>query len=249
MNRFFVSQEDINDSIVTIKGDDIKHIKNVLRLKENDKISVCDNQDNEYIVKLDNILNEEVTGTIIEEVDIRRESNINITLYQGFAKGSKMDMIIQKATELGVKRIVPIITDRAIVKINDKKKEDKKIDRFNKIAMEASKQSKRGTVPEVSNILSLDKAIKEIQENGSFTIVPYEDENQVGVKDFIKDVKNRDINIIIGPEGGFEETEISQLKSINSKIVSLGPRILRTETAGFTAIAIVMYELGDIGVV
>lgn len=249
MNRFFVSDNDIKDNIVTIKGDDIKHIKNVLRLKENDKISVCDNKDNEYIVEINSISSEGVLGKIIEKVDIIRESNINITLYQGLPKGSKMDMIIQKATELGVKNIVPIITDRTIVKIKDRKKEEKKIDRFRKIALEAAKQSKRGVVPEISSIISIDDAIREIKENGSFTIVPYEDENKLGIKDFIKNVDNKNINIIIGPEGGFSEKEISNLKEIDSKIISLGPRILRTETAGFTTIAIIMYELGDIGVV
>lgn len=249
MNRFFVSKEDIDDDIVTIKGDDIKHIKNVLRLKENDEISVCDNNDNEYIVKLDSISNEAVKGSIVERTNIIRESNVNITLYQGFPKASKMDMIIQKATELGVKRIVPVITDRTIVKIKDKKKENKKIERFKKIAIEASKQCKRGTIPEVTTVMSVDMIVDEIKKNESFTIVPYEDENKLGIKNFIGEVKNKDINIIIGPEGGFTEIEISKFKDINSKIISLGPRILRTETAGFTAIAIVMYELGDIGVV
>lgn len=249
MNRFFVSKEDIDDYIVTIKGDDIKHIKNVLRLKENDEISVCDNNDNDYIVKLDSISNEAVKGTIVERINIIRESNINITLYQGFPKSSKMDMIIQKATELGVKKIVPVITDRTIVKIKDKKKENKKIERFKKIAIEASKQCKRGTIPEITSVMSVDMIVDEIKKNESFTIVPYEDENKLGLKNFIGEVKNKDINIIIGPEGGFTESEISKFKDINSKIISLGPRILRTETAGFTAIAIIMYELGDIGVV
>ncbi|MBS4535567.1 16S rRNA (uracil(1498)-N(3))-methyltransferase [Clostridium sp. D2Q-14] len=249
MNRFFVSKKDIENDIVTIKSDDVKHIKNVLRLKKSDEISVCDNTDNEYIVKIINITNEEVKGNIIKEINIKRESNINITLYQGFPKSSKMDMIIQKATELGVKKIVPVITDRTIVKIKDQKKENKKIDRFKKIAIEASKQSKRGIIPEVTSIMSIDEVIEEIDKNSSFTIVPYEDENKLGIKSFICEVENKNINIIIGPEGGFTEREISKLKNIDSRIVSLGPRILRTETAGLTTIAIIMYELGDIGVV
>ncbi|MGO3167788.1 16S rRNA (uracil(1498)-N(3))-methyltransferase [Senegalia sp. (in: firmicutes)] len=248
MNRFFVNIDNIKDENIIIDNkDDLKHIKNVLRLKENEKIEISDGLDNEYIVQIKNITDEFIETLILEKTDIKRESNINITLYQGYPKSSKMEFIIQKATELGVKRIVPIITDRTIVKINNNKKEEKKLERFEKIAFEAAKQSKRGIIPEVPQIMSLESAVKEMQKNNSFIIVPYENENKIYIKEVLKKTKEKDISIIIGPEGGFSESEIKKLQEIGASIVSLGPRILRTETAGLTLISIIMYQLGDVG--
>ncbi|MGO1370020.1 16S rRNA (uracil(1498)-N(3))-methyltransferase [Senegalia sp. (in: firmicutes)] len=248
MNRFFVNIDNIKDENIIIDNkDDLKHMKNVLRLKENEKIEISDGLDNEYIVQIKNITDEFIETLILEKTDIKRESNINITLYQGYPKSSKMEFIIQKATELGVKRIVPIITDRTIVKINNNKKEEKKLERFEKIAFEAAKQSKRGIIPEVPQIMSLESAVKEMQKNNSFIIVPYENENKIYIKEVLKKTKEKDISIIIGPEGGFSESEIKKLQEIGASIVSLGPRILRTETAGLTLISIIMYQLGDVG--
>ncbi|MGO1372271.1 MAG: 16S rRNA (uracil(1498)-N(3))-methyltransferase [Senegalia sp. (in: firmicutes)] len=248
MNRFFVNIDNIKDENIIIDNkDDLKHIKNVLRLKENEKIEISDGLDNEYIVQIKNITDEFIETLILEKTDIKRESNINITLYQGYPKSSKMEFIIQKATELGVKRIVPIITDRTIVKINNNKKEEKKLERFEKIAFEAAKQSKRGIIPEVPQIMNLESAVKEMQKNNSFIIVPYENENKIYIKEVLKKTKEKDISIIIGPEGGFSESEIKKLQEIGASIVSLGPRILRTETAGLTLISIIMYQLGDVG--
>lgn len=250
MNRFFVSNDNSNDNNIIIENkDDLKHIKNVLRLKENDKIEISDGNDNEYIVQIKNITDEFIKTSILEKRDIKRESDINITLYQGYPKSSKMEIIIQKATELGVKKIVPVITDRTIVKINNKKKEEKKLERFEKIAFEAAKQSKRGIIPEISHIMNLEEAKKEMKNNNSFIIVPYEDENKTGIKEILTTTKEKDISIIIGPEGGFSKKEIENLKQIGGNIVSLGPRILRTETAGLALISIIMYQLGDVGVI
>ncbi|WP_130806615.1 16S rRNA (uracil(1498)-N(3))-methyltransferase [Senegalia massiliensis] len=250
MNRFFVSKDMIDgNSIIIQDKDDIKHIKNVLRLKENDKIEISDGNDSEYIVKIDNITNEYIKTTIVEKNNIKRESDINITLYQGFPKSSKMDIIIQKVTELGVKKIVPIITDRTVVKINNKKKEEKKLERFKKIVVEASKQSKRGIIPEVSEVINLNQVIENMKITNDFLIVPYESENEIGIKDVLSKKKEKDISIIIGPEGGFSKEEINKLQNIGANIVSLGPRILRTETAGIALISMIMYELGDVGVI
>ena len=157
-----------------------------------------------------------------------------------------MDLIIQKATELGVKEIIPVITNRTIVKINDKNKENKKIDRWQKIALEASKQCRRGVVPKISEIITFDEMLLRLNAEENI-IVPYENEKSITMKNILKNVSGNSINIIIGPEGGFEDLEIEKLSEIKSSIVTLGPRILRTETAGFTAISIAMYELGDLG--
>lgn len=246
MHRFFINKDSIINDEIVIKDDEVKHIKNSLRLNEDDIITVCDGEKKEYKVKISEISNDYVKGIIIDDYIIKSESNIDIVLYQGLPKSSKMDLIIQKCTELGVTKIVPVITSRTVVKISDKKKEHKKVERWTKIAKEASKQSKRGKIPNVEDIISFSEMLNNLcnEEN---IIVPYENENKTGIKQILKKTKGRKINIIIGPEGGFEEEEINELKKLNAKIVTLGPRILRTETAGFTAITIVMYELGDLG--
>ncbi len=248
MHRFIVDDSKISGRIITIENEDVNHIKNVLRLNLEDNILICNGENKEYKVQIKSISNNIIKGLIIEENNLNTEPPIHITLYQSLPKSSKMDLIIQKTTELGVKKIVPIITKRTIVKINSNKKEKKKIERWKKISREAVKQCKRGKVPQIDRIVSFDEMINDLSE-GENIIVPYESENKVGLKEILNDTNIDKINIVIGPEGGFEESEIDQLRNINAHIVSLGPRILRTETAGFTAISIVMYELGDIGVI
>ncbi len=248
MNRFFTNKENINDSMVTLDGEDVKHIKNVLRLNKGDKIVVCDGHVWEYTVELESLEDNQINGTIIHKEMSKQEPPIDIILYQSLPKGTKMDLIIQKATELGVKEIIPVITQRTIVKLDNQKKEQKKLERWNRIALEAAKQSKRGRVPTVSNILNFKESLNLLKDE-DFVIVPYEDECKIGAKEILKKCKTKRINIVIGSEGGFEEDEVLMLKEIGAYIISLGPRILRTETAGFTAISIALYELGDLGVI
>ncbi len=247
MHRFFISKDKIINNNVIINGKDVNHIRNVLRLKCDDTIVVCDSNGNEYIVEIIDIQKEEVKGKIIKTKAIIREAPIDIVLYQGLPKSSKMDLIVQKATELGAIQIVPVITARTVVKIKDKAKENKKIARWNKIAGESAKQARRGMIPKITELLSFDTMITNLKDEDNI-IVPYEDEQKTGIKDIVKQIEGNKINIIIGPEGGFEKEEIFKLKGIGSNIVSLGPRILRTETAGFAVISMLMYELGDMGV-
>ena len=184
---------------------------------------------------------------IIKKLEINNESNIEIHLFQGLPKSSKMDLIVQKATELGVKEITPIITERVIVK--NEIGEFKKIDRYMRIALEACKQSKRSIIPDIKTPLEFDGLLTKLKEM-DLILVPYENEEGYGIKNVIKDITEKDIKkigIIIGPEGGFEESEINILKELGAYIITLGPRILRTETAGFVCISLIMYELGDLG--
>lgn len=248
MHRFFVDTRNINENTIEIDREDVKHIVNVLRLEAGEEIEVCDKLGTDYKCKIVEANKESVICKIIESYRSRGESEIEITLFQGLPKSTKMDLIVQKSTELGVKRIVPLVTSRSIVKINDRKKEDKKIERWTKIAEEAAKQSKRGIIPEISPIMAFAEMLEHLREE-AMVIVPYESEENIGIKSVIKDCKYKKINIIIGPEGGFAEGEIESLKDMNSHIVTLGPRILRTETAGFTTISVVLYELGDLGVI
>lgn len=248
MNRFFTHKYNIQDDIAAIVGEDVKHIKNVLRLDEGDYIIVCDCEGSDYKVKITKVENDKVVGIVEESYKSKGEPPIDIILYQGIPKSNKMELIIQKAVELGVAEIQPVIMDRTVVKIKDKNKENKKLDRWNKIALEASKQSHRGKIPKVNNVITFDEMTRDLKGSNNI-LVPYEGEKDFNLKTVLSNYSEKTIRIVIGPEGGFDEGEIKILKNINADIVTLGPRILRTETAGFTTIAIVMYELGDLGVI
>lgn len=246
MHKFFVEPQYIVDNVATIRGDDAKHIYKVLRLLVNDEISINNCLGEEYIGNIINLSKDKVEVKIMQKLDINNESLLNITLFQGMPKSSKMDMIIQKNTEIGVKRIVPIITERVVVKADLNK--FKKMDRYKRIAREACKQCKRSLIPEISNPVKFEDFLELLNEE-DLIIVPYENEKKCGIKKLVKeidrDVKN--IAIVIGPEGGFENSEIEKLKEKGAYIISLGPRILRTETAGFVVGSIIMYEFGDLG--
>lgn len=247
MDRFFVQKNDINleKNTCIIKGEDVKHISKVLRCKIGEELEICDNDNNEYICEITNIDKDIVTLDIIDKVDIKRESDLKIKLYQGLPKGPKMEIILQKLTEVGVDEIILVQTKRSVSKVDDKK-EDKKIERWQRIIYEAAKQSKRGKIPKLRGILSFKEALGEMKDN-DFNIIPYENEKTKSIKKAIKGVDINNIGIFIGPEGGFDESEIQLVEDIGGQSVSLGPRILRTETASIVASSIVLYELSDIG--
>ncbi|NLL81540.1 MAG: 16S rRNA (uracil(1498)-N(3))-methyltransferase [Tissierellia bacterium] len=247
MHRFFVDKNQIEDGKIIILNNDVRHIRDVLRLKLGEDIEVsC--EEIAYICVIEQILKNKVITKIRDKQIGNHESKVEISLFQGLAKGNKMEMIFQKATEIGVKSFYPVATHRSVVKINDIKKEQNKLDRWNSIVEEAAKQSKRDLIPKVYGIINFSEMIN-ILKNETNIIVPYEEERVATIKEELLKIKEGRINIIIGPEGGFEESEISILKSIGGKIVTLGPRILRTETAGLVTATIVLYELGDLGVI
>ena len=247
MDRFFVEKKNINleNNTCTIEGEDVKHISKVLRCKIGEELEVCDSDNNEYICEITNIDKSTVELDILEKVDIKRESDLKIKLYQGLPKGPKMEMILQKLTEVGVDEIILVQTKRSVVKVDDKK-EDKKIERWERIIYEAAKQSKRGKIPKLRGILSFKEALCDMQNN-DFNIAPYENERTKSIKQAIKSLDINNIGIFVGPEGGFDESEIEAIENINGQSVSLGPRILRTETASVVASSIVLYELSDLG--
>lgn len=247
MHRFFVLEENILENTIKIVGTDVNHIKNVLRLSIEDKVEVIGSKYN-YDCEISHISKDEILLLIKEVKDKTNESNLRISLFQGLPKSSKMETIIQKCTELGVYNFYPVSTNRSVVKINDMKKEEKKVQRWQLIAEEASKQSKRDIIPKVENILGFNDMMEKIKDK--VVIVPYESEEKLSIKGLKTSLENVDeINIIIGPEGGFEEYEIEKLKDSEAHIVTLGPRILRTETAGVVTATILMYEFGDLGVI
>ena len=171
----------------------------------------------------------------------RAESPLHITVYQGLPKSDKMDYIVQKCVELGAVSIVPVATARAVVKLHD---EEKKRTRWQKIALEAAKQCGRGIIPTVGNVTDLRKVIDSLEPD-ALNILPYENEDHRRLRQAMSGYSGDKVNIIIGPEGGFDPAEISAAESKGIHIVTLGPRILRTETAPIAAISAIMYELGD----
>ncbi|RDY23973.1 16S rRNA (uracil(1498)-N(3))-methyltransferase [Romboutsia maritimum] len=247
MDRFFVEKNKINieNRTCVIEGEDVKHISKVLRCKIGEELEICDKENNEYICKITDIDKDNVSLHILEKVNINRESDLKVRLYQGLPKGPKMEMILQKLTEVGVDEIILVQTKRSVAKVDDKK-EDKKIDRWERIIYEAAKQSKRGKIPKLNGVITFEQALKEM-ENNDVNICPYENERTISIKSAIKNASVNSIGIFVGPEGGFAEEEIQKIQDIGAKVVSLGPRILRTETASVVASSIALYELSDLG--
>ncbi|MPM47214.1 Ribosomal RNA small subunit methyltransferase E [bioreactor metagenome] len=247
MHKFFISKENIHGDSCIIEGEDVKHIYKVLRLDSGDKVNINDGEGTEYLGEIEEVNKKEVKVKLIEKVELNNESNLKVQLYQGMPKSAKMDLIVQKCTELGISEITPIITERVVVK--SELSEFKKVDRWNRIALEACKQSKRSLIPVINTPIEFEE-LQEALNKYDLIVVPYENQKGEGIKYVVNEVKNKeikDVAIIIGPEGGFEESEIQSFKDLGAYIVTLGPRILRTETAGFTALSLLMYELGDLG--
>ena len=240
MHKFFTPKELISENIAKIIGEDVKHIIKVLRIEAGEKVVLNDCQGTEYLAVISSTSKQEVEFEILEKLDVNNESPVKIHLYQGLPKAQKMDLIVQKGTELGISDFIPVITLR--------------VDRLNRIALEAAKQSKRSIVPKVLEPISFDEALESMKEL-DLIIVPYENAEGFGIKSLINKLREEnatlneisEVGIFIGPEGGIEEDEILKLKEIGAHIVTLGNRILRTETAGFTAASLIQYELGDLG--
>lgn len=241
MPKFFVSSHQIQKDVVTIIGEDVNHIANVLRLQKEDEITVCDKDEiTSYRTKITDINKEQVVCKIIEKVTETTESSVEVTIFQGLPKADKMEYIIQKATELGAKEIVPVAMKRCVVKLEGKD-EVKKIDRWQKIAEVAAKQSGRDRIPNVHKVMRFQE-MKEIISEFDVFIVAYEGEKQTTLRQVLKKEYTK-IGVVIGPEGGLESQEIEKLKECGAKIITLGNRILRTETASLAILSIIMYEL------
>ncbi len=243
MSRFFVAPSQVGDEIITIndKGD-ISHIINVLRLGKGSKIDISDSSVWEYKTEILSTDNDEIKAKILDKRRFSREPSRKITLFQSIPKQKKMDEIVQKSIELGVSEIVPVFTSRSVIDKNTDMVP--KIERWNRIAAETVKQCQRGRVPNVDGAISFEQMVKYL---AAFDLVlfPYEEESENTIKNCLRhlDIDPERIAVIIGPEGGFSENEANEIIDHNAISVSLGKIILRTETAGPAAIAMVMYEL------
>ncbi len=243
MFRYFCADDNIKNNTVKVIGGDAKHLKTILRAEEGQFISVV-TESSEFKAEIIEIDKDEIVCEIVEKININNESKINITLVQGIPKQTKMETIIQQNVELGVKSFIPLITERTVVKLNDKDREQKKLDRWRKIAKESSKQSKRNIIPTVEDIVTVKELVERLKNEDAEIIVPYELEDMKILKDVLS-ITKQDYYIIIGPEGGFDIKEIEMFKEAGAHIVTLGKRILRTETAGVVASSVVMYACNE----
>ncbi len=242
MHRFFIDSSLKDAPEVIITGDDVAHISKVLRLRDGDEITVCDSEGTDCLCRIVSSDKEAVTAQIVSRAPSHTEPPLKITLYQGVPKGDKLDAVVQKCVELGAARIVPVAMKRSVAVIKDK---DKKQQRLQKIALEAAKQCKRAVIPKVEAVMTFDEAMIDSSES-ELKLLPYEAEKSLRMKEVLKKyTDSKSICIFIGPEGGFDETEVEKARSFGFESVSMGPRIMRTETAPLAAITAVMYELGD----
>jgi RNA methyltransferase, rsmE family len=244
MYHFFVSEEQINGENAYIEGSDVNHIANVLRMKPGEELLISVKGDWDYLCKIVDIETDRVNLKVLESME-QRELPVNITLLQGIPKSDKLEMIIQKAVELGVSEIIPVKTKRVVVKI-DEKKVDTKVNRWNAIAESAAKQSKRSIIPKVYEPMSIDNALEIVKDFG-VKLIPYENADGIDKTRKILDNmdKTKNIAVFIGPEGGFEESEVERIKNSGFEVITLGKRILRTETAGLALFSNIMIRLED----
>ena len=248
MPKFFVTEEQVNDEKIKIIGQDVKHIKNVLRKKVGNELMICNTSTKkDYLSEIISIEENCIECKIKEQIENKVESNIKVSILQGLPKADKMELIIQKSVELGVYEITPIEMKRCVVKLNEKDK-IKKIDRWQKISEVAAKQCGRNIIPNINQIINL-KNVCNLFDKYDIVLVAYENENKNTLKNELEKIKqkynNREIKIgvIIGPEGGIDSEEIKMLQENGAITITLGKRILRTETVALTVLSIIMYEL------
>ncbi|MGH2541395.1 MAG: 16S rRNA (uracil(1498)-N(3))-methyltransferase [Ardenticatenaceae bacterium] len=246
MHRFFISPELIEGSEVLFPSDLAHQISRVLRLREDDRVVILDNSDMEREVRLHSFSKRAVRGTVEALRQNRGEPRTYITLYMALLKGKKLDVVFQKGTELGASRFVPLVTQRSVVGFVEDLS-DARLDRWQAIVREAAEQSGRGRLPEVVDPLLFDVALAQARTSQGVTLIPWEKGGK-SLKSALRPVEGRRperINLFIGPEGGFEEDEILTARAYGAIPVTLGPRILRAETAAIAALAAILYELGE----
>ena len=243
MPRFFIDEKPKGEEII-ITGEDAHHITKVLRMKIGEELVICDCQGNDYNCEIESLQKDAVCCKIIEITESVGEAKADVTLFMALPKGDKMDFIVQKAVELGAKKIVPYTAKRSVSR-PDEKSMRKKCDRWRKIAKEAAMQSGRGIIPEVCNVLTHKDAVKQASEY-QFALFLYENEQETGIKSVLSQKEISSAALMIGPEGGFDDSEVKLAIDANMQSVSLGKRILRCETAPLVALSIVMYESGNI---
>lgn len=243
MHRFFIDRSDIDGSHAKIFGEDVDHISKVLRLKEGDELRLCDGESREWSARIVSIGKKAVLAELTAPIEVNTEPDCRITLYQGIQKSGKFETVVQKGVELGVCAFVPFNCERAVAK--PWSESDSRCARYSRVAMEAAKQCGRGIRPKVTPPVSFDELCERAGRH-DLTLLLWEEERQRSLKDALRTAKSvKDVAVIAGPEGGISRDEAKRLSDCGAVSVSLGGRILRTETAGPAAAAMILYEKDD----
>jgi 16S rRNA (uracil1498-N3)-methyltransferase len=255
MNRFFVDPQTIESGQVTLPAGVTRQITRVLRMRIGDRFIVLDNTGQEYTVELLNVPEGKDRSSAVARIVRRSTATAEpaslISLYQAVLKGERFEWVLQKGTELGMMKFVPLLTDRVIPR--DRGAVSKKRERWRSIISEAAEQSGRGRLPVLADPLDFGQACAEVQGSGSLGLLAFEGADDVGLKEAVRSLfrgvghATPDISLFIGPEGGFTLDEVDQARQHGLQVVSLGPRILRAETAGLVAVSALLYEFGDLG--
>ena len=232
MHRFFLDPHQLQGATARITGEDVAHMARVLRLRAGELVTLCDGAGTDYEARLRSLGKEEILLDVLSSRPSRGEPRHRVTLYQGLPKAGKMELILQKSVELGLYSLVPVLAQRSVVKLTPKEFEKKRV-RYQRVAYEAAKQARRGMVPQVRPLAAFSDAVLARHEAVSLKAVLQSHGDAL------------DIGLVVGPEGGLERSEVAALTAAGGHCLSLGPRILRTETAGMAALAMILYELGD----
>ncbi|AQS59908.1 16S rRNA (uracil(1498)-N(3))-methyltransferase [Desulforamulus ferrireducens] len=246
MARFFVPPQQIQDDKASITGSDVKHIRTVLRMVPGDRLTLLDGRGMVYQAEICDINKEEVLCRILSSETGAGEPTLKVSLVQGLPKGDKMESIIQKCTELGVHRIIPLAAARSVVKLEGKKVAERQ-ERWQRVALEAAKQCRRPSVPEVQRLSNWEEILNSLPAD-ALLIMPWEEENSQSLRSLLQRVeKPTEVYLFIGPEGGFEQAEVTVVRERGCHLVTLGERILRTETAGPAVLTMVLYHFAELG--
>lgn len=240
MANFYIEKEQLNENTALITGEEAQHISRVLRMKKGDAVTLCDGEGNFYEARLTEFDEKSVTAEILSVRPAETEPQVKLCIFQGVPKNPKLETIIQKLTEIGASALVPMNTARAVAKLD----KSAKIDRLRKIAREAAKQSKRGIVPKVYDTMSFNDAIREAAK-ADLMIIAYEQECETSLKAALQGKTPKSVSVLIGPEGGFEKEEVEKAVALGAVSVTLGKRILRTETAPVAVSSAILYEFGE----
>lgn len=243
MQHFFVTPDQVKEDHIYIEGSDVNHMKNVLRMRAGEEVMVSDGNNRKYLCEVEGYELDLAVLKIQEKGVVDTELPSQIYLFQGLPKQDKMELIVQKAVELGVYQVIPVATKRSVVKL-DAKKAEKKTERWQQIAQSAAKQAGRGYIPEVHSVMTYKEAM-EYARKLDVVLIPYElAEGMEETKKMIRQIQpGQSVGIFIGPEGGFEIEEVEEAINAGAKAITLGKRILRTETAGLTTLSVLMFHL------
>jgi 16S rRNA (uracil1498-N3)-methyltransferase len=246
MHRFFIPPKSIHENQVILRGTIVHQIRDVLRMRAGESVILLDNSGYAHQTELVAIDRDTVRGRVTEKWKLETEPSARITLYQGLLKGQKFDWVLQKGTEIGIAAFVPVLAARCVVgSLEDVS--NVRMERWERIVVEAAEQAGRASLPHLSNPTLFIHACSQAAQSG-LSLITWEEEHNLGLREALSQVpKSKAINLFIGPEGGFAEEEVIAAKEHGIIPVSLGPRILRAETAGLAAAAAILYELGDLG--